>query len=137
MSDLTVEFDVHIKTGKTGRKRMRTGKAPTPPEVPPGRIPRLSRLMALAIRFENLVEEGHVRDYADLARLGHVTRARITQIMNLLHLAPNIQEDLLFLPLTTAGRDPISERPLRPIAAQPDWQAQRQVWNNLQSELCQ
>ncbi len=48
-----------------------------------------------------LIREGVVTDYAELARLGHVTRARVTQIMNLLHLAPDIQETLLFLP---AGR---------------------------------
>jgi len=52
--------------------------------------------MALAIRFDDLIRRGEVRDYADLARLGHVSRARITQIMNLLNLAPDIQERLLF-----------------------------------------
>lgn len=56
------------------------------------RSPRLARLMALAIKFDGLVRQGVVRDYADLARLGYVSRARITQIMNLLHLAPDIQE---------------------------------------------
>jgi DNA invertase Pin-like site-specific DNA recombinase len=60
-------------------------------------IPRIARLIALAIRYEGLVREGAVRDYAELARLGEVTRARITQIMNLLWLAPDVQERLLFL----------------------------------------
>jgi hypothetical protein len=41
-----------------------------------------------------------IRDYAELARLGRVTRARMTQIMKLLDLAPDIQEQILFLPLT-------------------------------------
>lgn len=36
--------------------------------------------MALAIRFQGLVREGTIRDYADLARRGHVTRTRMTQI---------------------------------------------------------
>jgi len=57
-----------------------------------------------------------------------VTRARVTQIMNLLNLAPNIQEDILFLPRTQSGRDPISERQIRPIAAQPDWHKQGHAW---------
>jgi hypothetical protein len=48
--------------------------------------------MALAIKFQDMIERGEVRDYADLARLGYVTRARITQIMNLLLLAPDLQE---------------------------------------------
>jgi hypothetical protein len=42
--------------------------------------PRIARLMALAIRFEGLVREKKIRDYAELARRGRVTRARMTQI---------------------------------------------------------
>ncbi len=61
--------------------------------------------MALAIRFERLIQAGEVADYAELARLGHVTRARITQIMNLRLLAPDIQERLLFLPRIEGGRE--------------------------------
>ncbi len=71
-------------------------------------MPRVARLMALALRFEQLIREGVVADYAELARLGHVTRARVTQIMNLLHLAPDIQEQvLLFLSAVERGRDPL------------------------------
>ena len=61
----------------------------------PPRIPRITRLLALAIKFQDMVDRGEVRDYADLARLGYVTRARLTQVMNLLLLAPDIQERLL------------------------------------------
>ena len=75
----------------------------------------------LAIRFDGLVRHGEVRDYADLARLGYVSQARITQIMNLINLAPDIQEALLFLPRTIQGRDPIREKDLRPIAAVQHW----------------
>jgi hypothetical protein len=88
--------------------------------------------MALALRLERLVKDGEVTDYADLARLGHVTRARVTQIMNLLNLAPDIQEELLFLPRTVKGRDPIRERHLRPIALVLDWRKQRRMWAALQ-----
>jgi len=84
--------------------------------------------MTLAIHFDGLIRKGAVRDYADLARLGHVTRARATQIMNLLNLAPDIQEAILFLPRTQAGRDPISERRVRSIAATPSWRKQRRMW---------
>jgi hypothetical protein len=61
------------------------------------RIPRITRLMALAIKFDDMIRRGEIRDYADLTRLGYVSRARITQIMNLVLLAPNIQEMLLML----------------------------------------
>jgi hypothetical protein len=69
----------------------------------PGRIPRIARLLALAHKLEDLVRQGIIADYATLARLGQVSRARVTQIMNLLHLAPAIQEALLFLPRTGPG----------------------------------
>ena len=61
-------------------------------------ISRIARLMALAIRFDGLLREEKIRDYAELARRGWVTRARMTQIMKLLDLAPDIQEQILFLP---------------------------------------
>ncbi|HNO79224.1 MAG TPA: hypothetical protein PKN33_14320 [Phycisphaerae bacterium] len=84
--------------------------------------------MAIAIRCDELIRSGEVNDYADIARLGHVTRARISQIMNLLNLAPSIQEAILHLPPTTSGRDPIAERDIRPIAVIPDWREQRKAW---------
>lgn len=87
--------------------------------------------MALAIKFDGLIRDGLVRDYADLARLGHVTRARATQIMNMLNLAPEIQEEILFLPPTTAGRDPISERALRRVTAVVRWDRQRRLWREM------
>ena len=99
----------------------------------PGKLPRVTRLMALAIKFQDMVARSEVRDYADLARLGHVTRARITQIMNLLNLAPDIQEAILLLPPTTSGRDPISERGVRKLTAIVLWSRQRKVWRGSRS----
>ncbi len=100
---------------------------------PPGRIPRVARLMALAIRLETLIAEGRVPNYATLARLAHVSRARITQIMNLILLAPDIQEAILFLPSVRRGPDPVTERDLRPITAEADWTRQRTLWAELLS----
>lgn len=130
-TSLKVTCNVHFQQKRFGRKQMTVGKAPTPVPVPLGRVPRISRLMALAIRFDRLLAEGEVRDYADLARLGHVTRARVTQIMNLLNLAPDIQEALLFLPLVEAGRESIKEWQVRPIAAESRWDGQRRTWRGL------
>lgn len=96
-----------------------------------GRLPRLARLMALAIRFDGLVRDGTVTDYAQLARLGYVTRARITQILNLTLLAPSIQEEILFLPPIERGRDPYPLRALQPIALTADWREQRRLWKLL------
>lgn len=69
-----------------------------------------------------------VTDQTVIDRLLHVSQPRMTQIMNLMHLAPDIQEALLFLPRTTTGRDPIHEKLLRPIVAERDWQRQRGMW---------
>lgn len=99
--------------------------------TPPGRVPRISRLMALAIHFDRLIREGKVRDQSELARLAHVTQPRMTQIMNLNHLAPDIQEQLLHLQVVTAGRPGISERHLRPLASIPSWADQRKRWASL------
>lgn len=95
-------------------------------------MPRVTRLLALAIRFEELIRQGVVRDYAELARLGQVSRAHISQIANLALLAPDIQEAILFLPQTQRGRDPIRLRHLQPIALEPNWRKQRQRWAALQ-----
>jgi hypothetical protein len=81
--------------------------------------------MGLAIKFQCMVDRGEVRDYADLARLGFVTRARLTQIMNLLLLAPDIQEEIL-----SAGtvKVPIAERQVRSIVKLVLWEQQRHAW---------
>jgi hypothetical protein len=81
--------------------------------------------MALAIHFDGLIQSGAVANYAELARLGNVTRARMTQIMNLLNLAPSIQEELLFLPRVEGGRAEVLLRDLQPIAMTTDWKEQR------------
>ena len=67
-------------------------------------------------------------DQAELGRLGYVTRARLTQIMNLLNLAPDIQEQILFMPMVVTGRSRITERDLRPVAVEPNWRKQRWMW---------
>jgi hypothetical protein len=119
----TVEF---CRRGHGGRKTLRPAVEAMP--SPLGRVPRVARLLALAIRFEGLVRSGAIASYAELARLGQVTEARISQIMDLTLLAPDIQEAVLFLPRTERGRDPIVLRDLLPIAAARDWQKQRRLW---------
>ena len=139
MKGLTIECKVHFTRGQRSRKVIAPGPPPQPDPTPAGSIPRISRLMALAIRFDRLIKAGEVADQAELARLGNVSRARVTQIMNLLQLAPDIQQAILFLPRTVNAHDPIREIMLRPIAAEPDWRKQRRLWKCLlfdqQSEL--
>jgi site-specific DNA recombinase len=96
-----------------------------------GRIPRVSRLMALAIKLEGLVREGKVPSYRNLADAGRVSRARLSQIVRLTDLAPEIQEQLLFLPKTIVGPDSITEKALRQIARSMDWDWQRSQFRSL------
>ena len=117
-----------------GQRSFRPAASTTPPpSLPRGRVPRVSRLLALALRLDELVRAGVIADYATLAELAHVSRARISQITNLLVLAPDIQEALLFLPRTEHGRDPIRLRQLQPLTRIADWGEQRQRWQALLS----
>jgi hypothetical protein len=97
-----------------------------PAPEPQGRAPRIARLLALAHKLDAMVRSGEITDYAHLARLGHISPARLTQIMVLLHLAPEIQERVLFL----SGADArfITELGLRKIAREPRWDLQRHLF---------
>jgi integrase len=116
-----------------GLRRSRRPARQSRVAVGPGRVPRVSRLLALALRLDGLVRAGAIADYATLARLGHVSRARVSQVLSLLLLAPDIQETLLFPPPTERGRDPIRLRQLQALAALPDWRHQRRRWQELRS----
>lgn len=117
---------------KGNRKRALPDPVPAL-ERPTGRIPRVSKLMALAIRFDGLLRDGVVSNQSELAALARVTQPRMTQILNLLCLAPDIQEELLFLSPVLQGRDPITERALRPISKHEVWEHQRHLWHSLQT----
>jgi hypothetical protein len=114
--------DVEIIIQPKGRGKPRRGRSAQ--EAPTLRIPRIARLMALSIKFQDMVDRGEVRDYADLAALGYVSRARLTQIMNLTLLAPDIQEELL----DAADRCPLRrESGIRRICKEIWWPDQRRL----------
>jgi len=94
-------------------------------------IPRIARLLALAIRFEELLRNKTMRDHAELARLGRVTRARVTQIMKLRYLAPDIQEQILFL----SNSKGLNERNLRPVVSRINWEEQRHLFRKIADRL--
>ena len=89
-----------------------------------------SRLLALAFRLEQMLENGAVDDMAELARLGRVSTARVNQILNLRYLAPDIQERLLLFP-PTCNRDIVTEREIRAIAVEPSWGCQRRLFEEV------
>ncbi|MDZ4784295.1 MAG: hypothetical protein SGJ19_28955 [Planctomycetia bacterium] len=129
---LTVTRDFHVSRRRCGQKQLRDGASE---ETPGGRIPRIARLMALAIRCEKLIRDGVVADQSELARFGHITTARMTQILSLLNLAPDLQEQILYLPRVGRGRDAVKETDVRPIATTLDWCKQRRIWAALQQSL--
>jgi len=124
---LTVTRKIHFVTRARGRREILPGPEPVR-DLPTERIPRISRLMALAIHFDGLIRDGGILAYSELASLGHVSRARVTQIMNLLLLAPDIQEQILFLPPIDSGKEQLTERHIRPIVAEINWNQQRKLW---------
>ncbi len=121
--------DVEILLERRGRGRADPGNQTE--SLP--RIPRIARLMALAIKFQEMLDRKEVRDYADLARLGYVTRARLTQIMNLLLLAPDIQERLLSAGSSNSGNPAPTERQLRAVTSVPHWSIQRGLLSRIGS----
>jgi hypothetical protein len=126
---LTIEGNLKIERRAKGAKRVAKVDTSAPLKSRPlGRIPRMSKLMALAIRWDGLIAEGVVKDYGELAMLAHLSRARIIQIMNLNLLAPEIQEAVLFPPRVEIGRDALTLRKLQSVALESNWDRQRKAW---------
>ncbi len=116
---MKIEFTVPFRRVPTPLALL-VGPAPEPP----GNPPRIARLLALAHKLDALVRSGAIAGYSELAQLGHVAPARVTQIMVLLHLAPAIQEYILFL--SAADARLVYELELRKIAREPRWDRQRE-----------
>ena len=127
---MTLQCRFHVNRQARGRKQLNAGEAPTP-ACARGRVPRVAKLLALAHHFEAMLREGVVQSYAELAQLGQVTPARVSQVMALLGLAPDIQEAILFLPRTVRGRDPIQMYDLLPLTTVLDWKTQRHLWERV------
>ena len=129
---LTINRKFHVATKRSGTKQIQSGAKPV---IPAGRVPRISRLLALAHHCFRLVQSKAIINQSELAHFGQISTTRMTQIMWLDNLAPDIQEEILFLPKTTKGRDSIKEADSRPIAKTLDWNKQRQMWKGLKKTL--
>lgn len=121
---ITVHQKLSIKKANKGRKHLE----PTPvdePAKPMTSVPRISRLMALAIKYQGMLDRGEVSGITELARLCHVTQPRMSQILSLNLLSPSIQEKLLFIPPLESGKPTIHEKKLRAVCAVTDWHVQQ------------
>lgn len=130
---ITVKRRIEVKGGARAPKVPVMAPAPAAPAVPA--VPRAVRLLALAIRFEGQIREGSVRDQSALARRLGITQPRMTQIMSLTLLAPEIQEQVLSMHGLANRACPVNERSLRRIAAEPCWERQMAMWRRLDGSL--
>jgi hypothetical protein len=121
---MKIEFTVPFRRSLSPRTSL-TEPAPDPQ----GNPPRIARLLAPAHKLDAQVRSGAIAGYGELARLGHISPARLTQVMVLLHLAPSIQEFILFLSAGDARFVP--ELVLRKIAREPRWDCQRKLFGEL------
>ena len=129
-SAVEIQFRLNTPPGRAAERSYR----PTPRDRRVGRLPRIAQVMALAIQLQDMIQRGDARDYADLARLGCLTRERMSQMMELVWLAPEIQQEIVEFPPRAATRFPISELAARRIAASLDWVEQRELWRKLKQD---
>ena len=141
------------KSGRAGPRKVRARFAPAPSdnrqtdrqprddgremeqasaqaESAPAQVPRITRLLALAVKFEGLLQQGIVKDYAELARVGQVSRARVSQIMNLLSLAPDIQQQILSWAKGPTDGQNVREASVRALSSEVSWSRQREQWKS-------
>ena len=120
----TIKMSVHFSPGNCGHKILRKGKRPK--HAKPTRLPRITRLMALSIRYERLIKQGVITRHIDLADLAGIGRSQVSRIIQLQLLAPDIQEWLLNLPETEKSEDPVMWTDVQPLTQIASWQEQHQ-----------
>lgn len=99
-----------------------------PPRPEPVRRPaKVARMLALAHHIRWAIERGDVPDAATVARRLGLTRARVSQLLDLCLLAPDVQEAILALEAVD-GAEPMAERALREVVREVGWEGQRGVW---------
>jgi hypothetical protein len=122
---------IRLQPSRAGKRRNETEHGKAEVEVNPATVlpsSRISRLLALALKMEQMIHKGVVNNYSDLAELGRVSAARVTQVMNLLHLAPDIQEEIL---LRKTPQDWLRESAVRKLSSIVLWSEQRDRWQEL------
>jgi hypothetical protein len=120
-------FQGKLHRVQRGHGKAFTGGPPAPPPEPVCRPARVAIMLALAHKIQDAIDRGVVRDRAEVARRLGLTRARLTQLMDLTTLAPDIQEKILFLE-SVDGVEPMSEHTVRSTAQVAFWPAQAKVW---------
>ena len=133
-SPLNIQFAFRPKRRAAGRPPQENNAAAPLCAPPPGRAPRISQVLALAIQFQEMLRQGEAQDCANLARLGGLTRERISQIMKFNWLASDLQLEILYLNQAPGERFPVSEVAVRRIAQRLSWTEQRALWRKLKND---
>jgi len=108
---------------------------PRPQKKP--KTPRVAELLRKAMEWKELLESGKSEGVtqADIARREGLSRARVTQIMDLLNLAPDIRKYILAMPEATR-RPVVTERSLRPIMKLVEHRKQLGAFSVLKNSFC-
>jgi len=125
----SIKMDIHFSSGTGGHRIIRKGKRPK--HAKPTRLPRVTRLMALSIKYDHLIRKGLIKNHDELAELAGVDRSLVSRIVRLRLLAPDIQEWLLNLPEVEKGKDPTLWENIRPLTRISSWEEQRRELERL------
>lgn len=125
----SIKLNVHFSAGNRSHRQLYKGKQPKVEKLT--RLPRIARLMALAVKYDHLLSEGVIDTHRELATLAGVERSHISTVLRFRLLAPDIQEWLINLPKSEKGENPIGMMELRAIAATPSWDKQREKFYRL------
>ena len=117
-------IEVAFVRTKRGKADAFTTQATKQPE--PLRPTRVARMLALAHAMQGLLDRGEATGYGDLAALAGITPARVSQLLDLTRLAPDIQEFILFAE-TRSGNETVTERSLRALVRIASWDDQRRA----------
>jgi hypothetical protein len=122
---MTRETGTKVVTGELHRVRRGRWKgfALEPPSGPIPRPARVAVMLALAQQIQRAIDQGEIKDRAEVARRQGMTRARVTQLLGLTLLAPDLQERILWL--EAKEHEPFGERALRSVAKREEWSSQR------------
>lgn len=111
-------------------RRVVLSVTPPPPKPEPVHRPaKVAQMLALAHHLQRAIDRGDVADRAAVARRLGLTRARVTQLLDLLLLAPDLQMAVLRLEAVD-GAEPLAERTLRAVAHAGTWVEQRSAWSD-------
>jgi hypothetical protein len=110
-----------------GRVEFSRNPAPPPPVVPLSRPAEVARMLALAHHLEAAIESGKFKSRTEVAQRLGIVDSRVTQILSLCHLAPDIQEDVVFFEVT-GGAELLTETELRKVSRLLDWDEQRRAY---------